>query len=662
MDGGGPRSIRLIENTWIPLSDGVRVALGRPVPAILEMIPYRKRDGTVFRDVRIHPWIAAQGYACVRVDIRGSGESEGLLADEYRPREQQDGVEIIAWLARQAWCSGSVGMTGISWGGFNALQVAALRPPALKAIVTLCSTDDRYADDIHYMGGCLINENPSWSADRFTWGALPPDPQLVGERWREIWMARLEAHTPWLAQWLAHQRRDAYWKNGSVSEDYGAIACAVYAIGGWEDSYSNAVPRLLAGLSCPRKGLVGPWTHAYPHLSTPGPAIGYLQEAVRWWDHWLKGVDSGIMDEPMYRVWMLEPKAPKPWFALHPGRWVAEEAWPSPRIRPREFHLTERGLAERAAEETHVFRQRSPQITGAAAGRWGGYGGESPDLPLDQRVDDGHSLCFDTAPLAEDMEILGAPEVVLTLAADRPQAHLTARLCDVAPDGTSALVTYGPLNLAHRDSHEYPAALEPGRYYAIRLKLNDIARRIPAGHRLRLALATAHWPIVWPAPEDATLSVSTEGSRLFRPRRPPRPEDAALAPFEPALAPPPPAYRETRPGRAWRLIADDLETGLRRIEVGLDYGAGEILDIGVADDARMVEVHEIRGDDPLSAKSRIEASAGVASAGHRCRIDTVTELTATKATFELAAEIEAFEDGRRIFTRRFRTSIPREFM
>ncbi len=286
MDGGGARSIRLIENLYIPLSDGVRVAAKiwlpedaeqRPVPAILEMIPYRKRDGTIYRDIRMHPWIAAQGYACVRVDIRGSGESEGLLLDEYLPREQQDGVEIIDWLSRQRWCSGSVGMTGISWGGFNALQLAALKPPALKAIITLCSTDDRYADDIHYMGGCLINENPSWSADRFTWGALPPDPQLVGDKWREIWLARLEAQRPWLEQWLTQQRRDAYWKHGSVCEDYGAIDCAVYAIGGWEDSYSNAVPRLLAGLRCPAQGVDRPLDPCLSASQRAGP--GYRLSA-----------------------------------------------------------------------------------------------------------------------------------------------------------------------------------------------------------------------------------------------------------------------------------------------------------------------------------------------------------------------------------------------
>ena len=671
MDAGSPHQIRFIENCYIPMPDGVRLAgkiwlpenaQSHPVPAILEFIPYRKRDGTVFRDARIQPHIAAHGYACLRVDIRGSGESEGILSDEYLAREQQDAVEIIEWLCRQPWCSGAVGMTGISWGGFNSLQIAALRPPALKAIITICSTDDRYADDIHYMGGCLLNEHPAWAADRFTWGALPPDPQLVGERWRQMWLERLEAHRPWLETWLSHQRRDAYWKHGSVCEDYSAIGCAVYAIGGWEDSYSNAVPRLLERLTCPRKGLIGPWTHAYPHLSRPGPAIGYLQEALRWWDHWLKDIDSGIMDEPMYRVWMLEPKTPRPWYDEHPGRWVAEDVWPSPRIRQLERHLLPGILAEQASLPSTLLRIRSPEITGTGCGRWGGYGGEDPDLPLDQRAEDGRSLCFDTISLADDIEILGAPEVALTIASDRPRALLVARLCDVAPNGISALITYGLLNLTHREGHEFPQALEPGRFYRVRIRLNDIARRVPKEHRLRLALATAHWPIVWPAPRAAILTLSTKDSRLSLPVRPPRLNDSDLKSFGPPIAPPPIAYRESRVPRAWRRVVDEIGSGVRRVELGKDYGAGEILELGIADDGIMIETHEIGSNDPLSAKCRIVARAGMSSAGRMCRIETVSELSAGEEKFHLDCRIGAFENEELVFARTFRSSIPRDFM
>src|SRR5712692_3558038 len=252
-----PRTVRVIEHTLIPLKDGTMLAARiwlpddaeqNPVPAILEYLPYRKRDGTYERDALTHPYLAGHGYAGVRVDIRGCGESSGLLFDEYAKQEQDDGVEVIAWLAAQPWCSGVVGMMGISWGGFNGLQIAARRPPALKAIVTICSTDDRYADDIHFMGGCLLNNNLGWASTMLAYMSRPPDPALVGERWREMWLHRLENQPLLVDLWLRHQTRDAYWKHGSVCEDFAAIQCPVYAVGGWADGYSNAVSRLLAGL------------------------------------------------------------------------------------------------------------------------------------------------------------------------------------------------------------------------------------------------------------------------------------------------------------------------------------------------------------------------------------------------------------------------------
>ncbi|NTV04690.1 CocE/NonD family hydrolase, partial [bacterium] len=223
---------------WIPMRDGTRLAArvwlpadaeSDSVPGILEAVPYRLSDGMATRDVLIHPYWAARGYACVRVDLRGSGESDGVLEDEYHPQEQEDLLEVIAWIAAQPWCTGAVGMTGISWGGFNSLQLAARRPPALKAIITLMSTDDRYADDVHYKGGCVLaTDLLHWSTCMLHWQCQPPHEAAVGERWRELWERRLEANEPWIHTWLAHQRRDAYWKHGSVCEDYAAIEIPVY--------------------------------------------------------------------------------------------------------------------------------------------------------------------------------------------------------------------------------------------------------------------------------------------------------------------------------------------------------------------------------------------------------------------------------------------------
>jgi predicted acyl esterase len=394
--------VRVIEHTLIPLIDGTMLAARiwlpedaeqNPVPAILEYLPYRKRDGTFERDALTHPYLAGYGYAGVRVDIRGCGESGGLLLDEYAKQEQDDGLEVISWLAAQPWCSGAVGMMGISWGGFNGLQIAARRPPALKAIVTICSTDDRYADDAHYMGGTLLTAGLEWAFFFFGSMCLPPDPMLVGDSWRAMWLQRLQNIPLFFELWLQHQRRDAYWQHGSVCEDYQAIQCPVYAVGGWTDAYKNAIPRLLEGLNVPRKGLIGPWAHGYPHFALPGPQIGFLQEMLRWWDCWLKGIDTGVMHEPMLRAWMTESVKPASHHDTLPGRWIAEPSWPSSGITPRRLFLTDEGLRD-APAPLAARAVCSPQTVGKCAGNWVPFG-RGHDQAGDQQEDDMRSLVFE---------------------------------------------------------------------------------------------------------------------------------------------------------------------------------------------------------------------------------------------------------------------------
>ena len=352
---------------WLPASGCRRTLSGTRFRRSSSTCHTANARGTYDRDALTHPYFAGNGYAAVRVDIRGSGESGGLLFDEYAKQEQDDAVEVIAWLAAQPWCSGAVGMMGISWGGFNALQVAARRPPALKAIITICSTDDRYRDDVHYMGGAPLTDGFGWAA--FLFGAMchPPDPALVGPSWRAMWLERLDNLPLFLELWLRHQGRDAYWKHGSVCEDYSAIQCPVYAVGGWTDGYTNAIPRLLEHLTAPRKGLIGPWAHAYPHLALPGPQVGFLQEALRWWDHWLKGVDTGIMEEPMLRAWMTESVKPAPYHEELPGRWIAEPSWPPPSVTAHRLFLTDNGLQANAGSLDTASRLL---IAEGRQGRW----------------------------------------------------------------------------------------------------------------------------------------------------------------------------------------------------------------------------------------------------------------------------------------------------
>ncbi len=664
--------IQEIENVWITLSDGCRIAARiwlpnsaheEPVPAILEYIPYRKRDFMRARDEPIHRYFAAQGYASVRVDIRGSGDSGGVMQDEYSPQEHEDAVEIIAWIVAQPWCSGAVGMMGISWGGFNALQVAALKPPALKAIITLCSTDDRYADDVHYMGGCLLNENMQWGSILTLYAALPPDPEIVGDRWRAMWKERLEYVQPFPALWMKHQWRDEYWKHGSVCEDYAAITCPVYAIGGWADAYSNAIPRLMTHLTCPRKALIGPWAHVFPHDGVPGPAIGFLQEAVRWWDQWLRGQETGIRDEPPIRIWMQESQAPQPHYAQRPGRWVAEESWPSPRIIAQRWYLSPGHLDQGAAKPTELSFS-SPQTTGLRAGEWCGFGAEG-EMPGDQRLDDGGSLVFDSDPLSERLEILGAAGIELDLSADRPVAMIAARLCEVAPDGAVLRVTYGLLNLTHRESHETPQPLEPGAWYRVRIQLNDIAHAFPAGSRIRLSLSTSYWPIAWPAPSPVILSIRTATSSLDLPVRTPRAEDERLRPFAPPEAAPGTTHKKLIHLPMRKTIQMDLTTNEMVFTVRSDGGEfdgaslARITEIDLDLGYTLFKRYRILETDSLSAQTEFVQTAVLKRREWSVRLECRTRLTTTKEAFQFSGEVEAYEGDGLVARKDWAEAIPR---
>jgi len=689
-----PHRVREIENAWVELPGGERMAARiwfpegaeeRPVPAIFEYIPYRKRDFMNARDTPMHGYFAGHGYAAVRVDMRGSGESDGTMTDEYLAQELRDGVGAIAWIARQPWCDGNVGMMGNSWGGFNGLQVAALRPPALKAIITSCSTDDRYADDMHYMGGALLTDTLDWGASFFAWIARPPDPAIVGERWREMWRERLDGLNFMVEDWLRHQRRDAFWKHGSVNEDYSDIEVPVFAVGGWLDGYSNAIPRLLSGLSVPRLGLVGAWAHSYPHLGVPGPAIGFLQEAVRWWDHWLKGRDTGIMAEPMLRAWMEEAIPARAFYEQCPGRWVAEAEWPSPRIERRTWSLGERTLAAEGsrgraasgavspaatggpigsspADPDARLDWASPQLTGLVGGEWCPYGtgGKGPEFPGDQREDDGRSLTWDSEPLADRLEILGAPTVELELAVDRPEAFVAVRLCDVAPDGASSRVTYGILNLSHRDSHEDLRPMTPGAQARVRVQLNDIAYAFLPGHRLRLAVSTTYWPMVWPSPEPVVLSVWPAGSGLQLPVRPPRAADAVLRPFEEPETAAPARLTPVRPGRWERTIHTDVMTGETVVTNVSDGGRNRIESIGMEIRAAGEDRVGIREGDPLSCWAESLRVTEQGRGDWQVRLEGRIRLESTAADWRLTGRLDAWEGDEMTFTRSFDSTIPRD--
>lgn len=658
-----PRQVVMHEDVGIVMPDGCRLsariwlpanAESRPVPAIVEHLPYRKRDGTTGRDCLTHPWFAGQGYACIRVDMRGNGDSDGLMADEYTPQELRDACDVIAWAAAQPWSTGTVGMMGISWGGFNSLQVAALRPPALKAIITLCSTDDRYADDIHFKGGLLLNENMGWGATMLSYSARPPDPAVVGERWRDMWLDRLE-HEPFLpAVWLAHPTRDAYWKHGSVCEDWSAIEAAVLAVGGWGDGYKNAVGRLVASLKSPAQGIIGPWIHKYPHFAVPKPAIGFLQEALRWWDRWLKDIDTGVESDPAMRLYLMDSAAPREWYEQRDGRWIAEAQWPSPAIADRRLELgTDLTAPGGGSLPASVC---SPQDTGMAGGEycaiWLG-----PELPGDQREDDARSLCFEM-PVEADTDIVGGPVAALRLSADRPNAMVAVRLCDVHPDGASTRITYGVLNLAHRASHEFPQPVVPGAAMDITLRLDDIAYRVPKGHRLRLAVSSSYWPLVWPSPEPVTLTIA--GGTLALPVRPTAGGDEWR--FEEPEGAPPWRIERLRPPSNRREIRRDAATGIVTLAITDDFGEIRDLDHGLVHASVARELWTIHPDDPLSAYGETHWVQRYSRGDWSVFIETFTDMIADRDTFYLNGQVRACEDREIVFERRYEEALPRRFL
>jgi putative CocE/NonD family hydrolase len=663
-----PHPVRVLEHVWITLADGCRVAARIwlpedaervPVPAVLEYIPYRKNDGTALRDAPIHHYFAGHGYASVRVDMRGSGDSDGVLLDEYLPQEQLDGVEIVAWLAAQPWCTGRVGIIGKSWGGFNGLQIAAHDPPALAAVISVCSTDDRYSDDVHYMGGCLLAwDSLSWATSMFAINAQPPDPAVVGECWRDDWIARMAATPPYSVAWVSHQRRDEFWKQGSVCEDFAAMTCPVYMVGGWDDAYRDAIFRLLAGYPGESRALIGPWGHLYPESGAPGPAIGFLQECVRWWDRWLKDVDNGIEHEPKVRAWLQEPVAPAPWYPQREGRWVAERSWPAPGIESQRLALGAGTLGAPPSAELELTHL-SPQAMVNDAGAWMGRG-EPGDFPGDQRADDGAWLSFTSEPLDGRLELLGIPSLAVTVACDKPNALIAVRVCHVAPGGASTLVTRGVLNLTHRDGHEVPVPLVPGKRYAVEIPLSSVGYAIPRGDRLRVSVASAFWPAVWPSPEPVALTVVAGGeSALMLPVRAPRDEPEVPAHFAQPEEGPAPAASHGVITHA-RVLTRDVLTG--RVELVQDSAATPtaLLADGLEYSSRDRDAWSIVEGDPLSAEIRCERTLTLARGEWRTRVEAVATMASNREAFLLTNALDAFEGDVRVASHHSSVSIPRD--
>jgi putative CocE/NonD family hydrolase len=666
-----PLRVREVAHEWIPLRGGGRLAARlwlpesaerQPVPAILEYIPYRKRDLTAWRDSAAHGYLAAHGYACIRLDARGTGESDGLYGDMLSGEYIDDGLEVIDWITRQPWCDGTVGLFGLSWGGGITLQIALRQPPAVKAILCASAVDDRYG--LRHLGGCLLTYTLTSIPAQIMYATRPPDPDLVGSGWRSIWRDRLERVSVLGEEWLRHPARDAYWRRDSVLDSYDRVACPVYAVSGWADpGFAGTVLRLLQRAKVPRKGLIGPWAHRYPHLGLPGPAIGYLQEALRWFDHWLKGSDTGIMDEPMLTAWMPDGIGPGAMPTVQVGRWITEDCWPPRRADELRLTLTPMGLAEGPAPEERQKLHTSADL-GEAAGEWMPYlaTGPAPELPGDQAPDDARSLCFDSAPLARSIALLGAPALECDVAAEGPMAMVVARLCDVAPDGASRLVSYGALNLAYRDGNTDPTPPAPGRRIRVRLDLYPAANLFRAGHRIRLALSTGYWPVLWPVAGSGPVDLWTGASRLLLPLRPNAEDPGLTDRFAEPLIAPPMAMTTLRPGRHARQRRTDPSSGKTVISVLDDSGAYRLDDIGLEMEDVAEKIFRIHPADPGSAAHEAAFTWRTGRGDWSVSSAVRTIVSARPEGFHLQTRLTASESDREIFTRDWSSTVPRRFV
>ncbi|HVN02401.1 MAG TPA: CocE/NonD family hydrolase [Caulobacteraceae bacterium] len=653
-----PVAVREIENAWIAMPDGVRLAVSlwlpdipERAPVVLEYIPYRKRDSTRAYARFWGRQLAAAGIGYARVDIRGSGDSGGLLTDEYLPLEQADAAQVIAWLAKQSWCNGAVGMRGVSWGGFATLQAAAAGPPALKAIMPMCASDRRFIDDAHYIGGSFALTGLKWATAFKTVMAGPPDPELFGDGWADEWRRRLEAAPPIAAQWLAHQREDPYWRQGSVGFDPGRIRCPVYLVGGWADPYNDTIPRLMERLTVPAKAVIGPWGHGYPAPAAPGPGLTWIDEETRWWRRWLLGEETRVMAGP--RIWAFMPEA-SPAEALPgmiPGRWISELTWP-PATTPLTLHLSDGRLSAEAAPPAEA-KISSDVVVGLETPEWCPF--SLAQYPQEQSSDDLRSLAFETDPLPSPLEIFGTPRLRLRLTASAPVAQIAARLTEVDADGRSWLVSYGALNLTHRESHAEPTPLQPDAFYEVELPLYVTARRFRAASRLRLALSGGLWPLLWPAPAPFTLTLALGHASFTLPVREPGDEPDFPMAMHPA--------RPTREAIGPTIDRARTADGRARISEAAAPSENLIAETGttIARDGANVEA-EMRAGGSGSCRWRAWQSVRWRRDGWDCAVESEIEVTSDGDAFHVRERLAARQDGEPLFERETVSEVPRDLM
>ena len=646
-----------MESGWIPMKDGIRLAVtlympnggkaGEKFPAVLEYHPYRKDDGTAQRDYELYSYFVRRGYVCARVDIRGFGNSEGVPTDrEYSEQEQLDGLQIISWLAHQPWSNGNVGMMGISWSGFNSLQMAMRHAPELKAIIAVDATAELFHDDVHYMDGMAHVDEFELNMDMAPGMTGAPDYTLD----EKVLGPRFDA-PPWSLLYLKHQHDGPFWR--SPVRPYSEIRIPCFIIGGLLDGYRDSITDMLQQTKAPLKAIVGPWNHTFPHDAVPGPEIEWRAEAVRWWDYWLKGRDTGVLNDPRLVIYMQHWHPPDPNLPNVPGEWRREDSWPPRDVRDTVFFPQPNHTLQNTAPATEVHQLKYVPSIGVEAGFWWG------ELLSDPRPVDAFSLVYDSAPLREDVAILGRPRALLKASATAPLADWFARLSDVAPDGTVTQITGAGINGAQRESMTERRALEPGRVYPLDIAMHLTSWVFPKGHRIRLAVSNALWPMILPTPYSMTTSLELggDGSRLILPVVPVKGTPA------PAFQPPQPA--EQRPdiksiGYPWpgewtleRDEANQKATVRWKGKAETDYPWGKEIDYENL-------VYDVDDAHPETSAVNGEAESIFTLKGRELRWRGHLSVTTDQKNFYYKYTRELLKDGRIVKQQTWEETIPRD--
>jgi predicted acyl esterase len=633
---------RLCTTLYLPAGDG-------PWPALIEALPYRMHDVTASY-ASDYVRLAGAGFAVCRVDVRGTGSSGGIASDEYPDVERTDLRTVIEWLAAQPWCTGRIGMFGTSYSGFNALHMAAEGVPELGAIVAFYATDDRYTDDVHYAGGVLrAVDLVDYVTYMVAMNALPPVPAVWGDGWEEQWRRRVDETPAWVLSWLAEQVDSPTWRRGSIrlgpgGEGYDRISCPTMIVAGWADGYRNNTFRTVERLTVPWRLLAGPWSHKDPEISRPGPNVDATAEMIAFFDEHLRG---GPPSAPARaQVYVRRPARPEPDAAFHPGDWREADAWPPP-------GLTTRTLTPYRTDVAELDVAGDVGVTA-----WISCAGDLPwGQPLDQRVDDARSLTCDWA-LDQAAVLAGHPSVALRVRASAPVAHVAVKLCDVYPDGTSALVARGMLNLTHRGcwpadalgTRRAPEPVVPGEWMDVTVVLEATTWTLVPGHRLRLAVAGTDWPNCWPPPGPVRLGLDWSAVRVTLPIWDGSPE--STHDFRPGAGPTAPDDEVV-----WRLEHDVLGRETRAVT---RYGGRYDGEHG----ATVEDVYEgavgVSTVDPGAAWARGHSCFRIAWPEARCESDVVLAVRSDAEAYDVTIELTTTRDGEPFASRSWAERIPRQ--